>query len=338
MGSILAPSRRLLLAGVLWSVSGPLLSAEPAPAGVDFAFQGEFVTESNDPCDPARAGLQVVARGNGRFDAVVLPGGLPGAGWNRSQRFQLAGEWDESAGAVMLRGKEYGASVTPRHAQLRDRQGKLVSLRRIVRTSPTLGAAPPRSAVVLFRQGQPDVGRHLEAARLTNEGWLGPGFSTRKAVEDFHLHVEFRTPFMPQASGQGRGNSGVYIQRRYEVQILDSFGLSGEANECGALYKQRPPLVNMCLPPRTWQTYDIYFTAARWSPDGRKMAPARVTVVHNGVAVQDNVAIAGKTGAGQPESPAPLPILFQDHNDPVEFRNIWIAPGACHRGDCRCRR
>jgi hypothetical protein len=222
----------------------------------------------------------------------------------------------------MLRGATYGASVVASRALLRDGSGKVVSLRRIVRVSPTLGAPPPQCALKLFD------GRHahcLDSAELSSEGWLKPGFATAMPVRDFRMHVEFRTPFTPEGRGQGRGNSGIYIQRRYEVQILDSFGLTGEANECGGLYKQRRPDVNMCFPPLAWQTYDINFTAARFDASGRKLCDARVTVLHNGVAVHDNVAITGKTGAGREESPTPLPILFQDHNDSVEFRNLWIA-------------
>jgi hypothetical protein len=151
------------------------------------------------------------------------------------------------------------------------------------------------------------------------------GAITKRKFTDFRLHLEFRTPYMPAARGQGRGNSGVYIQQRYEVQILDSFGLVGEFNECGSLYRQTPPDLNMCLPPLAWQTYDIVFTAARFDPETKaKTAPARITVFHNGVAVHDDRAIASKTGAGQPEAPTPNPILFQNHSDPVRFRNVWF--------------
>jgi hypothetical protein len=146
-------------------------------------------------------------------------------------------------------------------------------------------------------------------------------------VEDFRLHLEFRLPFMPYATGQGRGNSGVYIQRRYEVQILDSFGLEGVANECGGLYRQQPPDVNMCLPPLTWQTYDIWFTAARFDGEGNKTANARITVLHNGVPIHNDYEVVAKTGAGRPEAPEPMPILLQDHGNPVRFQNVWIVLG-----------
>jgi hypothetical protein len=145
-----------------------------------------------------------------------------------------------------------------------------------------------------------------------------------RSVGDFHLHLEFRTPYKPFARGQHRGNSGVYIQRRYEVQVLDSFSLSGEANECGGLYRMKTPEVNMCLPPLSWQTYDIDFTAAKFDADGKRIAKARLTVVHNGEVIHDDFELPNKTGAGRKESPEPLPIWLQGHGNPVQFRNIWI--------------
>ena len=147
---------------------------------------------------------------------------------------------------------------------------------------------------------------------------------------------------MPSAAGQGRGNSGVYVQRRYEVQVLDSFGLDGVENECGALYRQKAPDVNMCLPPLSWQTYDIWFTAARFDAEGNKIANARITLLHNGVPVQNDYEITGKTGAGKPEGPEPFPILLQNHGNPVQYRNIWLVvveprPRYAVSGECRPR-
>ncbi len=193
-------------------------------------------------------------------------------------------------------------------------------LPRVQRSSPTVGLAPPPTAIALF-DSEP---RLLEKAQVDRQ-LLGMGCHTAFNVGDFRLHLEFRTPYMPGARGQGRGNSGVYIQRRYEVQILDSFGLDGAANECGGLYRQTPPDVNLCLPPLSWQTYDIYFRAPRWDGEGeRKTENARITVLHNGYPIHFDREIKTKTGAGKPETPELFPILFQDHRDPVRFRNIWI--------------
>jgi 3-keto-disaccharide hydrolase len=143
----------------------------------------------------------------------------------------------------------------------------------------------------------------------------------------FKLHVEFRVPYMPKASGQGRGNSGVYVQGRYEVQILDSYGLKSKNNDCGAIYEVAAPLVNACKAPTVWQSYDIEFHAPRCA-NGKKVEPARMTVYQNGVLIQDNVKIpVDNTRAGMGGDPCkPGPILLQYHGNPVQFRNIWLLP------------
>ena len=132
-------------------------------------------------------------------------------------------------------------------------------------------------------------------------------------------------PLMPAARGQGRANSGCYMQGRYEVQILDSFGLSGENNECGGIYTIAKPSVNMCLPPLTWQTYDVDYTAAKFDADKKKTANAKLTVRHNGVLIHENVELPkGTTAAPVAEGPEPGPIYIQDHGNPIRFRNIWL--------------
>ncbi|MEQ9071070.1 MAG: DUF1080 domain-containing protein, partial [Gimesia chilikensis] len=138
-------------------------------------------------------------------------------------------------------------------------------------------------------------------------------------------HLEFQLPFMPQARGQGRSNSGCYVLGRYEVQILDSFGLEGKDNECGGIYKVGAPSVNMCFPPLAWQTYDIDFTSAKYDDEGNKTAKARITVKHNGVTVNDDREIDEPTpgGTNKDESVAG-PLFLQNHSNPVRFRNIWV--------------
>jgi len=197
--------------------------------------------------------------------------------------------------------------------------------------------SPPSDAIVLFD------GKDLSKWRSGNGGeakWEvkdgvmtvnGTGsIFTKEEFGDCQLHVEWATPVEIKGEGQGRGNSGVYIQNRYEVQVLDSYNnktyFHGQA---GALYKQHAPLVNACRPPGEWQTYDIIFHAPRF--DGDKLVkPARVTVLHNGVLVQDNTELLGTTShMGDPKyEPHPLkqPLQLQDHSNPVRFRNIWIRP------------
>ena len=150
---------------------------------------------------------------------------------------------------------------------------------------------------------------------------------TKELFTDFRMHVEFRTPFMPEARGQSRANSGVYLQGRYEIQVLDSYALEGLDNECGGIYKVARPRVNMCAPPLQWQTYDIEFRAPRFDAQGVKTAAARLTVQHNGVLIHENLEIPGQTGGGEGANfDQPGPILLQDHGNPVQYRNLWLAP------------
>jgi hypothetical protein len=159
---------------------------------------------------------------------------------------------------------------------------------------------------------------------------LGGDIRTKQAFRDFKLHVEFWIPNLPpEVTGQARGNSGVYLQDRYELQVLDSFGDTTPANnECGGFYEKRAPDSNRSTAPETWQTYEITFRAARYNGT-TKIENARVTVVWNGVVVHNNVEINGSTGGGIAESPAVGPIRLQDHGDPganVRYRNIWVEP------------
>jgi len=161
-----------------------------------------------------------------------------------------------------------------------------------------------------------------DGAMQVNDGSIR---TKRNDFTDFELHVEFKTPFMAKARGQGRGNSGVYLQNRYEVQVLDSYGLERADNECGGVYKVGRPAVNMCAPPEQWQTYDIEFTAAKMV-DGKR-EPAILTVVHNDKTIHDKIPIPGPTGGALDGNVLePGGIYLQDHGNPVQYRNIWILP------------
>ena len=213
------------------------------------------------------------------------------------------------------------------------------TLRKVQRTSPTMGALPPAGALVLF-DGK-DLSQWKVAAKDERPaGWklvdgameVAPGSGsivTKKTFKDCDLHLEFRTPYMPTKRGQERGNSGVYMQGRYEIQVLDSYGLPGEDNECGGIYKVAAPRVNMCAPPGQWQTYDINFRAPRVDADGKVTSPALVTVRHNGVIIHKNLPIPGPTGGALDEHMQdPGGLCLQDHGNPVQYRNIWLVePG-----------
>jgi hypothetical protein len=149
---------------------------------------------------------------------------------------------------------------------------------------------------------------------------------TKEVFGDCHVHVEFWLPLMADKTGQARANSGVYLQGRYEIQVLDSYGLDSQDNDCGALYKTAKPLVNACRKPEQWQSYDIAFRTARAENDQVKEKP-RITVFHNGVMIHNNLEIPGPTGgAMDADMGKPGPLLLQDHRDLVRYRNVWIMP------------
>jgi hypothetical protein len=285
----------------------------------DFAVQGEYVGEPSSKGEKWAA--QVVALGEGKFDVKFLKGGLPGAGWDGKTTATAKGERIGSQTTVREGGKTIAtiADGVMTHA---DSKGS--PLKRTERHSPTLGAQPPEGAVGLF--GGPGAEMNWTGGKLVelSDGkFLNMGIKSKKAFGACKAHFEFRLPWMPNSRGQGRANSGVYVQDRYEIQVLDSFGLKGENNECGGVYQQYAPLVNMCLPPMVWQTYDIEFTPAEF--DGEKRTkPARLTVLHNGVKIQDGVELKGPTGGGQPEKPTLGPFQLQNHGDPLVYRNIWV--------------
>ena len=151
------------------------------------------------------------------------------------------------------------------------------------------------------------------------------GIVSKRKFKDHKIHIEFRLPFMPKSREQARGNSGVYVQGRYEIQILDSYGMPPKDNECGGIYKVAQPRVNMCAPPLQWQTYDITFRAARFDEAGEKTENARVSVMHNGVLIHKDLVLPGPTpGCLDADESEPGGIHLQDHGNPIWFQNIWV--------------
>lgn len=272
-------------------------------------------------------GLQVVALGDGKFDALWYQGGLPGNGYDGSTRRKFNGATSGTGTTLSSEGLSVELYADSTAIVKNAAGGLLGSLQPQQRYSLTEGARPPANAIVLF-DGQ-NIDR-LKNSKITPDGLLEIGAETKDAYQNFTLHAEFRTPYMPYARGQNRGNSGFYLQKRYEVQVLDSFGLELQFNDCASLYRFKAPDLNMSFPPLRWQTYDIDFTAPRFDTDGKRIAKGRITVRHNGVVVQNNLELENKTGGGTPEGPNPLPILFQNHGNAVHFRNIWLVDYGPH--------
>lgn len=229
--------------------------------------------------------------------------------------------------------QEYPARMTPQMTEVMDPEVTIIQP----------GARPgdaPSDAIILF-DGR-DVNKEWTDSKGNPTKWIvkegslvcvkGSGVvKTKRVFNDFQLHIEWKTPSEVSGDGQGRGNSGVFLQGLYEVQVLDSYNnKTYRHGQAASIYKQFAPLVNASRKPGEWQTYDIIYTAPRFASDSTTyFTPPRVTVLHNGVLVQNNVSLRGPTQyIGMPEytikKHGPGSLVLQDHGNPVAFRNIWI--------------
>ena len=316
---------------------------DPETAGelADYQIQGEYANDSY--------GAQVIALGEKSYCAVILPGGLPGNGWDEKNKTIMNGV--QQGQTVTFTSPKKGPKKyyspkpelftpvkkfppmghTQGSGQINENtftitlKGESHELKKVHRSSPSMGKKAPEGAVILFDGSNIDSftkGRidpktkslHTDAKDLY----------TKENFNNYHLHIEFMTPYMPSYRGAKRGNSGIYNVWDYELQVLDTFGLEGIHSECGGIYKTAPPRINMCYPPLTWQTYDIDFTNSVFK-DGNKVKSAFITVKHNGVLIHDNTEIPAKTG-GHRKTPEgqPGPFRLQGHGNKIQYRNIWL--------------
>ena len=226
-----------------------------------------------------------------------------------------------------------------------------VTFTKTQRRSDTLGARAPAGAVVIFDGTNVDMfepGARINEFQMPAVGQGGgnrpqgqgqgqgqrlAGFGNTLWAEaaakpfeqrPYTLHVEFMLSYMPNARGQARSNSGVYIDEAYECQVLDSFGLELKSDECGGFYSINAPSVNMCFPPLTWQTYDFDVTPPKYDADGKKTVNARITVKHNGVVIHDDIELPKETPGRKPEANEPRGVYLQGHGNKVQYRNIWL--------------
>jgi hypothetical protein len=318
------------------ALSGMLV---PGHLWAEELFMGEYEgTYRADASQTTKATAKVIAEGPGYYRVVLQAEPLvPGA---PTAQFEIYGV--QQGTRVNLFGRANAANW---HGRIAD--SKLVAdpgyydmgmeLKKTTRQSPTEGLQPPSDAVVLlpFAPGKaPDTSAWKGGSwKPQDDGSLqcDPGkgsIVTRQNFGDMKLHLEFWLPLMADSFGQGRANSGVIINNIYEVQVLDSFGLVPSAGDCAAIYSQARPRVNASLPPERWQTYDITFRGPRMNSDGTVKERARITVEHNGIKVQDNLAIEGATAGHEPGKPpanvATGPLHLQDHGNRVRYRNVWL--------------
>lgn len=321
-----------LIGAVVLGAGGELawgaLSAEDVfPADVD-PLMGDYVGRwtSEEFIDPALA-AQVIALGRDRYRVKLM------TKLDMRCPVLLSVEVTRSGKGLSFEKKPYSGKI--RRGVFTGGRGKgIFELKKVTRLSPTLGAKPPAGAVVLFDGSGLDAWESPVGWEVTDDGLMmvtpkGQTLASKGRFLDIQLHVEFRTPFMPRSRGQQRGNSGIFCQENYEVQILDSYGLEGDYTECGALYKLSAPHVNACAPPLQWQTYDITYRAPRFDPSGKKLHNGRMTVYHNGVLIHNDQELKWLTmyTEAQRLAPAPSeaePILLQGHSNYVQYRNLWL--------------
>ncbi len=319
----------LLIATTVCAAHGPeVIDPAEAEKDPDFAIQGEYVgegvwpenenhQEKSEKSEKCKIGTQVIAQGDGKFNAVVFKGGLPGDGWNRGdEQYTIEGRREgEDAVASFKQGDRPAGKIADGVLTLFDAEVKEhAKLKRTGRKSPALEAKPPGDAVVIFDGTNLE---HFPDGKITDMKTLEAGCTMKPGFKMKKLHLEFRLSWKPTARGQGRSNSGVYIGGMPEIQVLDSFGLEGTKNECGALYGRRVPDVNMCLPPLVWQTFDVEFTEPERDEKGNPKENIRATVRHNGIVIHKDYDTRKKESG-------PRRLHLQRHGNRVQYRNIWI--------------
>ena len=309
-----------------------LLAISGYAAVADDPYMGNWEGQwMDDSFASGSLSAQIIAEGKGNYRAVVSadigevePIRGKARGKKDGEKVVFKGTIDagvDYGGVLEITGSISEGKFTGRYAG--ENRGRL-EMKKVQKASPTLGAKPPEGAIVLFSgkdyskwegdNQKPNPWKPVGDAMEARNGSI----RTKQQFRDFRLHLEFCTPFMPEARDQGRGNSGVYLPGGNEIQVLDSFGLPPSQHDCGGFYGQAAPRVNACLPPGEWQTYDVTFIASRFDDSDKLVKSATVTVLHNGIKIHDEFQPRRQAKSGG--------ILLQDHGNPVQYRNIWLVP------------
>ena len=290
-------------------------------------YTGSFVVDGKKGDGLA----QIIAEKDGQYRAVLMRGLWKTAKDIKQVRIELTGKADKD-GNIQLEGGGWTGTLVGRKTLVAKCDKGSFDGKWTVRKSPTLCAKPPKGAIVLLPF---EPGKKPSMDEWTNKGWparsngamrvgRGSNFTVRK-FGSMKLHIEWRCPYEPHRRGQGRGNSGVYTQKRYEVQVLESFGLASKSNDAGSIYRVANTKINASLPPLQWQTYDIEFQSAVVGADGKVKTPPMLTVSHNGIEIHKNQVLPSKTTAAAASGITPKDsLMLQDHGNKVEYRNIWI--------------
>ncbi len=325
-----------LLAGLLIAVVIMTDAVVAAPVDASFTpdpWVGVYRGVGEGEAGQCLAEATITATGAGRYQMAIR---LPDAGETETIALELArteGE-DEITFRHRAEGVDWQGQVRLKGSEtvvyLKNEQRKF-KLKKVVMQSPTLDAPPPPGAIELlpWREGEaPGMNE------WSNNTWpaLADGSmqvgrrdnTTRRKFGSYQLHLEFMIPAEPEGRGQKRGNSGVFLNERYEIQVLDSFGFGAEKDSCGAVYGLAPPWVNASYPPLAWQTYDIDFFGPLLDDKGRIMALPKVTVRHNGVLIHEGREIERPTDIKRFGHQGRGRIVLQDHRHPVRYRNIWV--------------
>ncbi|MHC4203512.1 MAG: 3-keto-disaccharide hydrolase [Planctomycetota bacterium] len=300
-------------------------------------YMGEYKgTFHPDGKTTMQASAQVIAEGDDVHYRIVIKA-IPNEENQDGADIEIYGHRQGSTVHIGDRagGYHWNGQIQNGRMSIRSGYGQHFELDKFLRKSPKEGLKPPKDAVVLlpFEEGvKPDTSgwTNSQWKRLDN-GAMQVNKGGNNSKEHFgdieHFHLEFKLPLEPNNRGQGRANSGVYFAGQFEVQVLDSFGLVHTSGDCAGLYNIARARVNACLPPETWQTYDVKFRAPRLNADGSIKENPRITVYQNDILVHNDIEIPYSGNRWKGKKEATGPIHLQDHGHPIQYRNIWLVKG-----------